>query len=79
MGVFYPRGSNPTLVGYSDLDWVIDASDRRSTSRYVFTNQNRQNSGSNCIAEQEANNGVPIFCRGRVPEHGGGWQGDHVD
>ena len=32
-GLWYPRGSNFNLMGYSDSDWVGDKVDRKSTSR----------------------------------------------
>ena len=31
-GLWYPRGANFKLVGYSDSDWVGDKVDRKSTS-----------------------------------------------
>ena len=36
-GLLYRRGIPEELVGYIDADWAGDASDRRSTSGYMFS------------------------------------------
>ena len=35
-GLFYKKGGNEELVGYTDSDYVGDQNDRKSTSGYVF-------------------------------------------
>ena len=36
-GLLYRNGIAETLVGYTDVDWAGDSSDRRSTSSYIFS------------------------------------------
>ncbi|XP_038707298.1 secreted RxLR effector protein 161-like [Tripterygium wilfordii] len=36
LGLFYKKGGDEELVGYTDSDYVGDQDDRRSTSGYVF-------------------------------------------
>ena len=36
-GLLYRQGITEKLVGYTDADWAGDASDRRSTSGYMFS------------------------------------------
>ncbi|KAM1060623.1 hypothetical protein COP2_025816 [Malus domestica] len=36
LGVFYRKGGNQELLGYSDSDYAGDQDDRKSTSGYVF-------------------------------------------
>lgn len=35
-GLFYKKGENSDLIGYTDSDYAGDPNDRMSTSRYVF-------------------------------------------
>ena len=36
LGIEYKYGGKPTLVGYTDSDYVGDIDDRKSTSGYIF-------------------------------------------
>jgi transposase InsO family protein len=36
-GLFYPRGTSLSLLGFSDADWAGCTETRRSTSGYIFT------------------------------------------
>ncbi|XP_057823429.1 secreted RxLR effector protein 161-like [Cryptomeria japonica] len=36
-GLFYTKSHDPTLSGYTDLDWASSVDDRKSTSGYVFS------------------------------------------
>lgn len=36
LGVFYKKGGETTLIGYTDSDYAGDLDDRKSTSGYVF-------------------------------------------
>ena len=35
-GVWYSKDTNDVLVGYSDVDWAVNANDRKSTSGGYF-------------------------------------------
>ena len=35
-GLWYPKGNEPTLIAYSDVDWAGCVDDRRSTSGIAF-------------------------------------------
>ena len=35
-GIFYKAKSDLDLIGFTDIDWAGDSTDRNSTSRYVF-------------------------------------------
>nr|XP_023897402.1 uncharacterized protein LOC112009298 [Quercus suber] len=35
-GLFYKNGEKSNLFGFTDIDYVGDSNDRKSTSRYVF-------------------------------------------
>ncbi|KAH9303673.1 hypothetical protein KI387_008077 [Taxus chinensis] len=43
LGIEYKHGRDPTLVGYTNLDYAGDIDDRKSTSRYVFLSRFRSN------------------------------------
>ena len=36
-GIHYSIGGEPLLVGFTDLDWVSDPDDQKSTGGYVFS------------------------------------------
>jgi hypothetical protein len=36
-GIHYSSGGNPLLVGFTDLDWVDNPDDQKSTTGYVFS------------------------------------------
>ena len=36
-GIHYSVGASPSLIGFTDYDWVGDPDDRKSTAGYVFT------------------------------------------
>jgi hypothetical protein len=36
-GIHYSLGGTPLLVGFTDLDWVGDPDDHKSTAGYVFS------------------------------------------
>jgi hypothetical protein len=36
-GIHYSSGGTPLLVGFTDLDWVGDPNDQKSTASYVFS------------------------------------------
>ena len=60
-GIWYSKDTNDVLVGYSDVDWVGNANDRKSTSRgYFYVGNNlvswmskKQNSISLSIVKAE--------------------------
>ena len=52
-GVWYSKDTNDVLAGYSDVDWAVNANNKKSTSGGFYV----------------GNNLVPWMSKNRIPSH----------